>query len=591
LNHALLHDARGGRWLAFRAPREVVVARCAAEVAPALSHVDEAVEGRGLHAAGFIAYEAAPAFDPALVTRGDGEFPLVWFGLYDAPRPVAHPAAAPGARPAGPWTPSVTPGAYRRAFEPIRRHIGRGDSYQVNYTMRLRAPAPADPWAVFTRLVAAHQPRFGAFVETGDWVVCSASPELFFDLDGETIECRPMKGTMPRGRFAAEDRARARELQVSEKNRAENVMIVDMVRNDLGRIARPGSVRAPRLFELERYPTVWQMTSTVRAETRAPLAEILSALFPAASVTGAPKARSMQIIAELEGAPRRVYTGAVGFVAPGRRAQFNVAIRTVLVDRARAGAEYGVGGGIVWDSRTDDEYEECLTKARVLHEIAEPFDLVETMRWTPGEGCGRLERHLERLAQSAEYFGFGADLERVRGELARGTAALPAVAHRVRVRVTKDGGVTVEASVFAPDAAQPRRVAVASAPIDSADVFLFHKTTRRRVHDHARAQHPGADDVLLWNERGEVTESTIANVVVEVAGGLVTPPLACGLLPGVHRAELLERGVVRERVLTLDDVRASSRVYLVNSLRGMWEVEVGWGHEALLAAGASADAR
>lgn len=584
MNHAILHDARARRWLEFTEPREVVIARHKGDVAQALRKVEEAVECRGLHAAGFIAYEAAPAFDPALVTRPDGDFPLLWFGLYDAPRAVAAPLSAVSGPLAEAWTPTVAPAAYRRAFEHVRRHIGDGATYQVNFTLRLRAASVTDPWTLFARLVAAHEPAYAAYVETPDWIVCSASPELFFRLDGEAIECRPMKGTIARGRFVEEDLEHAAQLRASEKNRAENVMIVDMMRNDLGRIARRGSVTVPRLFELERYPTVWHLTSTVRAETDAPVSTILAALFPPASITGAPKARTMRIIADLEDDPRRAYTGAVGFIAPGRRAQFNVAIRTALIDRRRAIAEYGVGGGIVWDSRADDEYAECLTKARVLRVDAAPFDLVETMLWTPGEGFHRIDRHLGRLTRSAAYFAFDLDPGVARAALSRLAETLPPAAHRVRARCSRAGAVTAEASLFEPRDAAPRRIAIATGPIDKSDVFLFHKTTRRRAYDEARARRGDADDVLLYNERGEVTESTIANVVVEMAGELLTPPVACGLLGGVHRAELLERGVVRERVLTLHDVRSASRVYLVNALRGMWEVEVVGGHAPVMIA-------
>ncbi len=272
--------------------------------------------------------------------------------------------------------------------------------------------------------MAAQDPPYGAFLDTGEWVICSASPELFFRLDGARIECRPMKGTAARGRTQAEDLAQARALQASEKERAENVMIVDMVRHDLGRVAQTGSVKVDRLFEVERYPTIWQMTSTVEAQTEAGLGDIFRALFPPASITGAPKVRTMQIIAELERLPRRLYTGTIGFLAPGRRAQFNVAIRTLLVNRPTGCAEYGVGSGITWDSDPEAEWQECRTKARILAPPVPAFSLLETMRWTPEEGYYLLERHLERLQDSALYFGFRFDLTALRLELERLAAGL-----------------------------------------------------------------------------------------------------------------------------------------------------------------------
>ena len=348
-------------------------------------------------------------------------FPLLWFGLYEGVEEVELPGL--GRRGADPseldWQASVGPAEFHRQMARIKALIRSGDTYQVNYTYRLRTQFAGDPWNFFLRLVAAQDPPYGAFVDTGEWVICSASPELFFRLDGTRIECRPMKGTAARGRTQAEDLAQAQALQASEKERAENVMIVDMVRHDLGRVAQTGSVKVARLFEVEKYPTIWQMTSTIEAQTEAGLGEIFRALFPAASVTGAPKVRTMQIIAELEPLPRRLYTGTIGFFAPGRRAQFNVAIRTLLANRRTGCAEYGVGSGITWDSDPEAEWQECRAKARILAPPVPAFSLLETMRWTPEEGYFLLERHLERLQDSALYFGFRLDLAALRLELER----------------------------------------------------------------------------------------------------------------------------------------------------------------------------
>ncbi|MBN1558285.1 MAG: aminodeoxychorismate synthase component I [Lentisphaerae bacterium] len=355
----------GAPWRRFDNPVEVVAAHRPQDVWPVLQRADAAAAD-GLHAVGFVAYEAAPGLDAALTAHAACPLPLVWFGFYRAPAPARPPEAAADARAAGPWTPSVTRPAYRRAIASIKGLLRQGDTYQVNYTFRLRAPYAGPPEALFARLAANQRARHAAYIETDAFAVCSASPELFFKLDGDRLESRPMKGTAPRGATPAADRAQARSLRASAKNRAENVMIVDMLRNDMGRIARPGSVTAGPLFTVEAYPTVWQMTSTVRSRTDAPVSGILRALFPCASVTGAPKVRTMQIIQSLEPDPRGVYTGCLGVVSPGRRAEFSVAIRTACVDRAAGRAEYGVGGGIVWDSRADAEYAECADKARVL---------------------------------------------------------------------------------------------------------------------------------------------------------------------------------------------------------------------------------
>ncbi|HEY0438081.1 MAG TPA: chorismate-binding protein, partial [Phenylobacterium sp.] len=335
-NTVILHDATAGRWLHFRQPLQVFAAHALAEVLPALQAAEALVEARGLYAAGFLSYEAAPAFDPSFQVRAeDPDFPLLWLGLYPEPEVVPPPMPPVGAQAlSGEWAPSVTRAEYADAIDSVQAHIARGDTYQVNYTFRLRRAFAGDPLALFAALAQAQQASYAAYVDLGRYAICSASPELFFARDGRRVTAKPMKGTAPRGRWSAEDRARAAWLRGSEKNRAENVMIVDMLRNDLGRVAQVGSVRVPRLFEVERYPTVWQMTSTVEAETAVSTTALLAALFPCASITGAPKTRTTQLIAELERDPRRIYTGCLGFLAPGRRAQFNVAIRTVLVDRA-----------------------------------------------------------------------------------------------------------------------------------------------------------------------------------------------------------------------------------------------------------------
>ncbi len=387
-----------------------------------------------------------------------------------------------------------------------------------------------------------------------------------------------MKGTAPRGRTPEEDLAAARALRASAKDRAENVMIVDMTRNDLGRVARPGSVEVRRLFEVERYPTLFQLTSEVAAETAAPLDELFAALFPCASITGAPKVRTMEILNGLESTPRGVYTGAVGLVAPGGRARFSVAIRTAHVAPA-AGAgpglcfEYGTGGGVVWDSSPAGELAESRTKALVLTRGEAPFELLETLLWEPRRGYRLLDRHLARLAASAEYFGFPLDVAAARRRLGELAAGLPARRHKVRLRCAPDGGLSLGAAPL-DHRRHPWRVALARRPVDARDRFLFHKTTRRRIYeealDQARAEAgaQGVDDVLLWNRAGELTESTVANLVLSLEGELLTPPVAAGLLAGTLRAELLARRRIRERRLVPADLARSDAIFLVNSLRG-----------------------
>lgn len=378
---------------------------------------------------------------------------------------------------------------------------------------------------------------------------------------------KPMKGTAARGLHLDADIAQGDALRASLKNRAENVMIVDMVRNDMSRIARLGSVRVPDLFQVERYPTLWQMTSTVECLTDATLPAIFRALFPPASITGAPKARTTQIITELETTPRGVYTGSVGFIAPGRRAQFSVAIRTAVVDRDAKCVEYAVGSGIVWDSESKSEYDECFLKARVVTEPPLEFSLLETLLWTPDQDYFLLTEHLERLRKSAAYFDFACDLDAVRERLR--TAVIGAKQRqRVRLTVARNGAVATEIRVLEEYDGKRVRLRLARSPVNRADPFLYNKTTHRAVYDAAKRDSVDCDDVLLWNAQDEITESCIANVVVQLDGQRFTPPVECGLLSGVFRDMLVRKGDVQERRIDKTLLTRAEGIWLVNSVRG-----------------------
>ena len=570
----VLRDEANRRWLNFTSPCEIITTRQIEEVQPLIRRMEERVQQEGLYAAGFISYEAAPAFDSCLPVKIDGEFPLLWFGLFKQANEIAIQQSGGDQDTAITWHPSVTPEEYRRCLHTIRNYIREGDTYQVNYTYRLRATTDVDPWRLFIRMAGDGEAPFAGFVDTGEWAICSASPELFLRQDGRQIESRPMKGTAARGLWFEDDLAKSETLICSEKERAENVMIVDMVRNDLGRVALSGSVQTPSLFKVEKYPTVWQLTSTVSAQTCAPLDKILQATFPPASITGAPKQRTMDIIADIESSPRRIYTGAIGFVAPGRRAQFNVAIRTVLLHKPTGCAEYGVGGGIIWDSKPADEYEESLTKTKVLAPFPMDFDLLETMLFEPLAGYTLLEYHLKRLVQSAEYFGFRIDTRKIKEELARVVAGLPTKPHRVRLLVSRLGKIRCEAASMELSPRCFGNIVPAKNPVNTRDVFLYHKTTRRFVYEDAVRMRPGNDDVLLFNEAGHATETTVANIAVEMDGVLYTPPVRCGLLPGTQRAWLLDHARLQERILSVQDVLNSPNVYLLNSVRGIHKVHI-----------------
>ncbi len=559
--------ARPG-WLVGEGFRGLIQAHRPEQVRGALAAVDSAV-GEGLWAAGFVSYEAAVGLDPHCAVHPPTELPLVWFSLFER---LAHREALPptvGDCTVGPWQPTVTPEQFRAAIARIKEWIAAGDTYQVNYTHRLRGPFAGEPLALFARLYGAQRAGQGAYIDTGRFALCSASPELFFRLAGDRLVSRPMKGTARRGLWARHDVVARRRLARSAKDRAENAMIADMVRNDMGRIARRASVAVRDAFAIEAWPTVLQMTTTVEARTDADLPALFEAMFPCASITGAPKLRTMQIIRQLEPDARGVYTGSIGWVGPGRRVHFNVAIRTVTLDRSTGQAEYGLGGGIVWDSQPDAEYAECQTKRAVLAAEPEgPFELLETLRYEPAEGYWLLQGHLERLAASAEYFGWPCDRQAVRAALDKQAQALTAPA-RVRLRLSESGSVHIEAFPAPPrNPPGPWRLRLARTPVDSRNRLLYHKTTARGLYDAALAQRGDCDDVLLWNERGELTETALANIVLEFAGQRFTPPIHSGLLPGVLRSALLGAGEIRPRILTRDDLARCDRLYAINSLRG-----------------------
>lgn len=566
---AVIQDGR--TWRCFAEPVQVITAVTPEEVWPALRAVETAVSQQHLYAAGFLAYEAAAAF--GLAVHPPGDLPLLWFGLYERDRRLAIGDLHSIANRQSPnlqspiWQPAVSQTVYHVAIRQIKEAIARGDTYQVNYTFPMRAEFTGDPLALFADLAQAQQGSYAAYVDTGRFAVCSASPELFFRLDGEVLTSKPMKGTAVRGKTLAEDETNIAWLAQSEKNRAENVMIVDMIRNDMGRVAEIGSVQVPELFAVERYPTVLQMTSTVQARTTRPLSEIFRAMFPCASITGAPKVRTMEIIRELEPQPRGVYTGAIGFICPDRTAQFNVAIRTVTADRAQGTAVYGVGSGIIWDSDAAAEYAECQVKARVLAEKRPSFQLLESLLWQPGEGYFLLEEHLRRLADSAVYFAVPLDSTAVREELLRFAVALIEPC-KTRLLVSLAGEMEIEAVPLASGARpQPLCVALADTAVNSENVWLYHKTTRREWHNAARAARPDCDEVILWNERGELTEATTSNIILDVDGKLLTPPISCGLLAGTFRNHLLANGRIRERILTKADLARARRIFLINSVR------------------------
>jgi para-aminobenzoate synthetase/4-amino-4-deoxychorismate lyase len=528
---------------------------------------------------GFVAYDAAPAFEPKFKVRGGYAGPLAFF-IGGHPEVVRNPSFDDiEQKPLETWTADFDPGAYRRKVAAIIEGIGRGDYYQVNLTERFSA-AIDDPSWVYERLHLAQPAPYSAFIQTAEMAVMSVSPELFLNRTGDMIESHPMKGTSRRGRWSEEDADLARQLMTSEKERAENVMIVDLIRNDMGRLAIPGSVEVPAMFTVEKYPTVLQMTSHVKSQLKpgTTLGDVFGALFPCGSVTGAPKIAASKSIAALEEMPRGVYCGAIGVVRPGAREfMFNVAIRTATVGARTGRAIYGAGGGITADSDPARELGELQAKAAVLTSLPRVICLLETLRLENGV-VSRLDGHLRRLARSAAYFGYeriDAMIDAARRAIAEEASANPVGLFRLSLTAPLSGAPQARALPPGFAGGGPRRLRLVRTPVDSTNPALYHKLTDRLLYTDRRDEAgPDADDAIMVNERGELTETTIGNLVLELDGRKVTPALACGLLPGVFREALLHSGDIEEAILRPKDLKRATRVWMVNSLRGWVEAVI-----------------
>lgn len=596
----------------FIAPLRICVANTAAEVAGLFREIESAIAA-GFTAAGFFTYECGKAFEPKADMRASqpGQ-PLAWFGVYERSYRFDHETGTfPDGEPpellrfrVGEDQPDselvidaelgLTEQQYAERIAAIHEWIRAGDVYQLNLTVPYSVCVRGSVAALYARLRERQPVEYGALIHwQAERRVLSFSPELFFRVDEKNgsrrITTKPMKGTAARGRTTHEDRERAEWLRNDPKNQSENVMIVDLLRNDLGRIAKFGSVRTEDLFAVQRLPTLWQMTSTVMSELRPEVGyhDIFRALFPCGSITGAPKVRAMQLLAGLEEQPRGVYTGAIGYFSR-QRTVFNVAIRTLELDGDQG--TMGVGSGIVIDSDAKEEYDECVLKAEFLtglphrasggFTMPDRFFLIETMLW---DGCyPLLELHLDRLTDSAQYFGFDCERRAVKEALEeRARQFQDGAAHKVRVLLTGEGELRIgEQLLAAPDGAERvGKVCIATQRTNSSDRWLFHKTTQRPLYAPAylQVEAKGYADVLFLNERGEVTEGAISNVFVEKDGKWLTPPVECGLLAGVYRRHLLKtRANAEERVLLLEDLRTADAVYLCNALRGLRRVEVDW---------------
>lgn len=576
----------------FLEPIEKLVIFSIDDVPDLFDRIERQLE-HGYHVAGYFSYECGFHFErfsslPPAVT------PIAWFGVYRQPFVFNHRS--------GVLSPSglnvdashigssasieesriselhlaITPEDYAKVVDRIQQHIRSGDTYQINFTTKYEFTFAGSPLALYRSLKREMRVPYSAYIRNDSQTVVCCSPELFFRRTGNSIITKPMKGTVRRGKTNSEDEVLKEWLRNDQKNRSENTMIVDLLRNDIGKISATGSVEPCDMFKVESFGSLLQMTSTIRGTLRPDVRyfDVFRSLFPCGSVTGAPKISSMNIISELEGRRRGVYTGAIGYFAPNAAATFNVAIRTVVVDGSKG--EMGVGGGIIADSRAEDEFAECQLKAHFLNTSREECALLETLLWDGGYPF--LDQHLSRLQDSSRYFDFSLDEAAVRIQLEdRARQFASGVKYRVRLTLDEDGRTSIEHAVLNDADLERPRVMLSDVRTNSGDKFLYHKTTRRHIYDesHHRALHDGLADVLFMNERGEITEGAISNIFIRRGGTLRTPMLASGLLNGIYRRHVLRSNpTAHEQVLYPDDLLRADALYICNAVRGMREVQL-----------------
>lgn len=579
---ALIKNVDTDDWSLLTDCVDVLMAENHSGVLATIEAAEWRAQSEKLHAVGYVAYEASHAFDRKFPKR-DIEIPLVCFALFSQETSLDSLGELYAPESASPdnWQLRESQSSFESKVDSIRKMIGAGEVYQINLTSRMRQ-SEIVTLADFARW--SQDMPYAAYLEGPELTICSASPELFFRREDGVVWSKPMKGTVGRRTDASNDDSSAEWLRQSRKNRAENVMITDMVRNDLARLSSTGKVSVDELFGVERYPSVWQMTSTVKSEVDASIAEIFRALFPAASITGAPKHAALDVIHALEDEPREIYTGAVGRIGPTGAACFNVAIRTAWSAAATGDSRFGSGCGIVWDSDPSEEFAELQTKSRILRQPDPQFHLFETMGVVKGT-IPRRKRHLLRLADSAAYWSFAFDtgsvedyLDKLLSDLAkeRSQGISEVQAFRLRLQLERSGAIShriepieLRTSTLDSSSEHPMvELALVQSAVESDDPYLAHKTSRREAYDRALREIPEGCEPIMFNTMGNITESAIANIVYQIDGELFTPPLTDGLLPGVLRDELLDEGKIAERTLPVTELWSVENIWMINSLRG-----------------------
>lgn len=557
--------------LCFNNPIKVISTDKIKDIARCLDEVQHATTN-GLYAAGYISYEAVEAFYPSIKSRSDNKMPLLWFGIFDKPSNAMEYEADSNYEMAN-WKINVSKQEYEQKFIEIMTAIKSNYFEQLNYTVTFHAAFTGNTYRYYQELKQAQQSDFSAYLNIGDFKILSASPELFFKLQGGIITTRPMKGTVHRGRSFAEDSANQTWLRTSDKNKYENKLTTDLMKQELANLVVEDSLAVSKQYEVEKYPTVYQMTSTITGQLQPNLSviDVIKNLFPCGSISGTPKQPTMEFITNLEKTAREVYCGAIGYITPENEAVFNVPIRTVIVDQKAETAAYGAGGAITKHSNVAEEYAEIHTKSKILQLKREPFELLETIGLYQGNFVV-YKQHLERLKNSADYFEFPLDLAAIETELATYAVGYPVGKWIVRLIASESGSFTTEINPLL--AFSTNQVALAQAPIDKDNVFFYHKTTHRQIYDNFKKQVPHSFDVLLWNNKREITEFTIGNIVVELDGKLITPPISSGVLPGTFREKLLDDGEISEQIIYLDDLKNCTNIWLINSVRQWILVEL-----------------
>jgi len=554
--------------LQFSNPIKILTAQTTNEIMPCMMALQQAVE-KGFYAAGYISYEAAPAFDKELQVKTGNTMPLLWFGIFNEPihQPLNYKDLNNEDTYSKEWKPSVAVKEYNKHFMYIQNSIKRNKTNQVNYTIPFESSFSGDSLSLYKQLEYTQSANYTAYLDIGDFSIISASPELFFHRKGRSITTKPMKGTIDRGLTYQEDIKQAKKLRYSRKDQIENSQIVDLMCNELEKIAVADTINVPKQYTIEKYPTLYQMTSTITAQLQdhIDLIDIFRALFPCGSITGIPKINTMGIITEIETTPREVYCGAIGYVTPKKEAIFNVPIRTVLVNKKNQIARYGVGGAITSSSKKENEYKEILIKTGLLTKTRNDFQLLESFGLINGEYLF-FNEHIKRLKESALYFDFYLDIDKIQNALIDLSKKHQQGKWKVRLLVGKRGNQSIEIEKLT-QFTNGLNVKLAYNPIDHNNVFLYHKTTNRAIYEKNKIQNENVFETLLWNLNGEITEFTTGNIVVELNNHLYTPPLRSGLLAGTFREYLLKSGKISERVIMKDELHLCEKIWFINSVR------------------------